>query len=108
MTAIYKELTMATKFLKSCLPFVLTILLCVVGGCALPHATPYQSYGWSGGYSESRVDASTYEIKFAGNLYSESKQEQYYTLLRAAEIAMQNRKPYFKILKKKLGHIVRK
>ena len=94
---------METRFLKGCLPYVLAILFCLVGGCALPHATPYQSYGWSGGYSESRVDEKTYEVKFAGNMYSKSEQEQYYTLVRAAEIAMQNRKPYFEILNQKFG-----
>jgi hypothetical protein len=49
-------------------------------------ATPYQSKGFSGGYSDSRIADDTYQVTFAGNGYTGLDDAQQYVMRRAGEI----------------------
>ena len=69
----------------------------LLGGCA----TPYQSKGYTGGFSETQLAADTYEIKFNGNGYSSEERTDDFAMLRASELALANWYPYFVVLHQK-------
>lgn len=61
-------------------------------------ATPYQSDGFRGGYTETRLGPDMTRITFAGNGYTRRERAQDFALLRAAEIGLQNGYPYFVVI----------
>lgn len=69
-------------------------LVAFLSGCA----TPYQSLGLGGGYSESKLDEDTYKVSFRGNGYTSQEAVQDNLLRRCAELTMQNGYKYFVIL----------
>lgn len=54
----------------------------ILAGCA----TPYTRNGLTGGYTEKRVDDSTYEVTFSGNGYTGKDMVWYYWIYRCAEL----------------------
>jgi len=77
----------------------LLILIMLVGGCA----TRYGSQGFKGGYADVKIQDDIFKISFKGNAYLGSSKCQDYTLLRAAEVALENGYKYFIILDEKSG-----
>lgn len=67
--------------------------MCMLSGCA----TPYQnsSHGITGGYSNISVSNTVEKITFSGNGYLDASTAVDYGLLRSAEYASENGKPYF-------------
>lgn len=53
-----------------------------LSGCA----TPYQPQGLTGGFSETRLDDTTYQIRFSGNGNTSSDKVWYYWIYRCAEL----------------------
>jgi hypothetical protein len=78
------------------IPALLFISLIITSCHSKP--TPYQPKGFSGGFKEKKVSENTYEVTFAGNIYIKAEKERFYTLVRCAELAVQNGKRYFVIL----------
>ncbi len=60
-------------------------------GCA----TPYQSSGLCGGYSETQLAPDVFRISFRGNGYTSGERAQNLALLRAAEVTLDHGYKYF-------------
>jgi len=71
--------------------FLGIIIFC---GCA----TPYQSDGFGGGYSEFRITRDTFVVTFRGNSFTPSQKVLEYTLMRASELTVQNGYTYFSVI----------
>lgn len=78
--------------MKYILPVILA--LAFLQGCA----TAYQSSGFSGGYSESQLDENIFNVSFSGNGYTSGHKVADYTLLRSAELTLQNGFKYFAVV----------
>jgi len=74
--------------------FLFLIVLFVLTGCA----TKYQSTGLTGGYSETQLGENIFQVSFRGNAYTSSEKAVDFTLLRSAELAMENGFNYFEIV----------
>jgi len=70
---------------------VSTLLL---SGCA----TSYQSTGFTGGYSETKLAPDVVRVVFRGNGYTRKERAQDLALLRAAELSLAAGCPYFAVL----------
>ncbi len=72
------------------------IILVVVflQGCA----TAYQSRGMTGGYSETQLDVNVFKVAFRGNGFTGRERVADFTLLRSAQLALQNGYKYFVII----------
>ena len=68
------------------------LALCVgLAGCA----TPYSSSGFTGGYTQLRVNERLVKVNFFGNGYIAADRVQTFALYRCAEMAREAKKPYF-------------
>ena len=75
----------------------LTIILFLIAlsqGCA----TTYQSSGFTGGYSQTQLDENVFRVVFKGNGYTGRERVADFTLLRSAELALENGYKYFVII----------
>lgn len=63
-------------------------------GCA----TGYKSNGFTGGYSETQLDENVFKVSFRGNGYTRRERAEDFTLLRSAELALENGYKYFVII----------
>jgi hypothetical protein len=61
-------------------------LVLALGGCA----TGYHQSGFGGGYSETQLNARTFEVHFEGNGYTRAAEAQRGALHRAAELTAQS------------------
>jgi hypothetical protein len=61
-------------------------------------ATPYGPHQIVGGYSHVRIQNDVFRIVFDGNAYIHKSAVDYYALVRAAEITVQNGRDYFRVL----------
>jgi len=68
--------------------------LSLLNGCA----TPYQSEGFRGGYSDTQLAPDVFRITFKGNAYISKERTQDFALLRAAELTQQFGFKYFAIV----------
>lgn len=73
---------------------ILFLIAALLQGCA----TAYQSSGFSGGYSETQLDENVFRVTFRGNAYTSREKAYEFTLLRSAELALQNGYKYFVII----------
>lgn len=63
-------------------------------GCA----TAYQQQGLTGGFSETQLDDNVWRVSFKGNAYTSRDRAADFTLLRSAELALDNGYYYFVIV----------
>ena len=73
---------------------IFVVLAVLMFGCA----TSYQSKGLMGGYSETQLAPDTFKVSFGGNGYTSGERAQDFTLLRAAELTLQNGYNYFVVI----------
>ena len=74
---------------------ILTVLLCLgLAGCA----TGYHSKGFTGGYSNMKLQDNIFKVTFNGNAYSSMERARDFALLRSAEITIENGYKYFVVL----------
>lgn len=66
----------------------------LLAGCA----TSYQSTGFTGGYSETKLAPDVVRVVFRGNAYTKKERAQDLALLRAAELSLAAGYPYFMVL----------
>lgn len=69
----------------------LSLLVIYLSGCA----TSYQKMGFSGGFEETQLAPNVWKVHFAGNGYTRSSRAEDMTLLRSADITLQNGFSYF-------------
>ncbi len=72
---------------------VLTVVV-ALAGCA----TGYQSSGFTGGFTESQLDANVWRVTFKGNGYTSADRAEDMTLLRCAELALKGGFTHFAIV----------
>jgi hypothetical protein len=65
-----------------------------LAGCA----TPYGPHQLAGGYSDVRIQNDVFRIVFDGNGFIHKSAVEYYALVRAAELTVQNGRNYFRVL----------
>jgi hypothetical protein len=72
---------------------VLTLTV-ILTGCT----TPYQSKGFGGGYSDSRIDSNTVRVSFYGNGFTGKESVENDMLYRCSEVTIQDGYDYFVIV----------
>jgi hypothetical protein len=77
--------------MKSSMLAIFVILLCAC-------ATSYQPKTFTGGFSETRLAENIFQVSFRGNAYTDMERATDFTLLRSAEIALENGFRYFAIV----------
>ena len=65
-----------------------------VSGCA----TPYQSTGFTGGFSETQLAPDVFRIYFRGNGYTSGERAEDFAMLRAADLCLQHSFTCFALL----------
>lgn len=76
-------------------------LLGLITLCLISCATPYQkvtAFTMSGGYYDEKLPTGEYKVGFGGNGYTSTTLAMDYTLLRCANIAIENNKDFFEIV----------
>ena len=74
---------------------ILTVLLCLsLAGCA----TGYHGKGFTGGYSNMKLQDNIFKVTFNGNAYLSMEKARDFALLRSAEITIENGYKYFVVL----------
>ena len=63
----------------------------ILMGCA----TSYQKESYTGGFSETQLGENVFQVSFSGNSYTSRKKASDFTLLRAAELSLENGFKYF-------------
>ncbi len=76
------------------LTFCLILLAVILSGCA----TAYQRQDFTGGYSETRLAENIFQISFRGNGYTSRERASDFSLLRSAEVTIENGYQYFIIV----------
>ena len=61
-------------------------------------STPYQSYGFLGGFTDTQLDENIFRVHFNGNGYTSTEKASDYCLLRCAELTLQSDYNYFIIV----------
>jgi len=81
---------MMTNPLRLALPCLL-LTAALLSGCA----TAYGPHGFTGGYTETKIDDSTYRVVFNGNGQTSRDKVWYYWIYRCAELTTQNGYEFF-------------
>ncbi len=80
----------------------------VFGGLVLAQlaacATPYQSKGYTGGFSETQLDVNVFRVNFNRNAYTSGERAVDFTLLRSAELAREHGYHYFIVVQHSAGY----
>lgn len=66
--------------------------------CASSCATGYGSKGLFGGFTETQLDANTVRVNFQGNGFTSKEKVETYTMLRCAELTVQNGYDWFLVM----------
>ena len=73
--------------------FVAILFIGLLSAC-----TPYQQNSFLGGYDELMLDENVYRVTFRGNKYTSMERATDFTLLRCAELTLENGMNYFVLL----------
>jgi hypothetical protein len=76
--------------------FLIIFLILLEAGCA----TPYQSRGLTGGYSDQQIDENTFNVEYQGNGYTRRQKVEMALLRRCAELTLEHGFDYFIIIDK--------
>lgn len=74
------------------------LLIVVLFGVTLGCATGYHHDSFTGGYSETRLGEDIFQVTFRGNGYTRADKAADFSLLRSAEIALENGFRYFVVV----------
>lgn len=75
-----------------------TILFISMGILLAACATPYQKQSFTGGFSETQLAENAFQVTFKGNGYTSQERAADFTLLRSADLAIENGFQYFIIV----------
>jgi len=78
---------------------IIVLLVAVLSGCA----TTYQRESFSGGYSETQLGENIFQVTFRGNGYTSRERASDLSLLRSAEVVLENGFRYFVIVESEKG-----
>ncbi|MBI3779045.1 MAG: hypothetical protein HY274_09070 [Gammaproteobacteria bacterium] len=78
---------------------ILALAVVLFSGCA----TSYQRQSFSGGYSETQLGENIFQVTFRGNGYTNRERASDFSLLRSAEVALENGFHYFVIVESEKG-----
>ncbi len=70
------------------------LIVFVLFGCA----TTYKPFGFGGGYSEVQLGENIFQVSFRGNNYTSEERASAFSLLRSAELTINNGFRYFRII----------
>jgi len=70
------------------------IMVLALTGCA----TTYQRQSFTGGYSETQLGENVFQVSFRGNGYTSRERASDFSILRCAELALENGFRYFVII----------
>ncbi len=73
---------------------ILILTMALLSGCA----TAYQRESFTGGYSQTQLGDNIFQVSFKGNGCTSEDRASDYTLLRSAEITLENGFKYFTIV----------
>ena len=73
---------------------IIAFVALFIHGCA----TGYKRDGFTGGYSDIQLDENVFKVSFKGNGYTSGTRAADFTLLRCAELALENGFKYFGIV----------
>jgi hypothetical protein len=73
--------------------FIAVLTLTLLTGCS----TPYQQTGFSGGFTETRLQENAFSVSFRGNGYTSRERSTDFALLRCAELTMEHGFRFFVI-----------
>ncbi len=73
---------------------ILVTFAVILSGCA----TPYHKKGLMGGFSETQLGENIFRVTFKGNGFTSPERASDFTLLRSAEVALENGFKYFIIV----------
>jgi hypothetical protein len=88
-------------------PAIIVLLTLVFTGCQSP--TPYKSAAKTDsnfGYKSKKIKKDIYRVSFKGNKDTKRETVEQYMLFRAAEVAKNNKAPYFQIVSRDTDKIV--
>lgn len=74
--------------------FIFYVAAVLLSGCA----TSYKEKGLTGGYSETQLGENIFKVSFRGNGFTSQERASDYTLLRSAELTLENGYRYFIIV----------
>ena len=80
--------------MRAILYLILLSAVAFASGCA----TPYQSSGFRGGFSETRLAPDVFRVSFRGNAYTSRERTQDFALLRAAEFTLEHGYAYLSVV----------
>lgn len=81
------------------------VMVAALAACSVS-PTPYQVEGKNGGYSEQRIEANRYSVKFVGNRATPRDTVEEYALYRAAEVTLETGHDYFKVVSREIEPVV--
>jgi len=78
---------------------ILLLIVLFLSGCA----TGYQKQGLTGGYTDMKIQDDIFKVGFKGNAKCSLERAEDFTLLRCAEVAIENGYAYFVVIDGKSG-----
>jgi len=78
---------------------ILVVAVVMLSGCA----TTYQPQSFSGGYSETQIGENIFQVSFRGNGYTSRERASDFSLVRSAEVVLENGFRYFVIVESEKG-----
>lgn len=78
---------------------ILALAVVMLSGCA----TTYQPQSFSGGYSETQIGENIFQVSFRGNGYTSRERASDFSLVRSAEVVLENGFRYFVIVESEKG-----
>lgn len=73
---------------------LIIVMALLISACA----TSYKTDGFTGGYSETRLDENVFTVSFKGNARTSKERAADFTLMRSAELTLENGYNYFVII----------
>ena len=74
------------------------LLLLAIPLIAVGCSTSYQPRGFTGGYTDMKIQDDIFQVSFSGNGYTGRQKAQNFALLRSAEVTFENGYHYFVVL----------
>lgn len=73
---------------------IMVVISIILSGCS----TTYQKQSFTGGFSETQLSENIFQVTFKGNAYTSRERASDFTLLRSAELSLENGFKYFIIV----------
>jgi len=78
--------------------FGLVVSILMISGCATKYDTEKSFWSGDTGFSQTQLGSDLWQIDFKGNSYTDRATTKKYTLKKAAQIALKEGYPFFKVM----------